>query len=157
MSRYYGSVLQRTTPYYKVLLLTTRQLRTTKYKLLLYYSVLQGTILRTTTYDLVLQSATPYYKVQLRTIKYYSVLQILQSTSKYYEVRLRTTKYYSDFKVVIPPYYKVLLRTSTCCPVLKSTTPYYKVLIRTNPFDSRNTLRKANYGMQSTKGLRHLF
>ena len=76
------SVLQTTTPYYKVLLQ--------------YYSVLQSTtpvLFCTTKYYSVIQSTTPYYKVLLQ---YYSVLQsttpVLLCTTKFYS---GTTLYYS--------------------------------------------------------------
>ena len=90
-------VLQSTTPYYKVLLCTTK-----------YYS-----------------STTPYYKVLLRTTKYYSsTTKYYSITTKYYS---STTKYYSSttpyYKVLLQ-YYPVLQSTILqYYSVLQSTTP----------------------------------
>ena len=126
----YYSVLQSTTPCYKVHSSTTLY-----YKVLLqYYSVLHSTT------PVLLQyysSTTKYYSsttpVLLCTTKYYS------STTAYYTVLLQyyssTTKYYSSTTL----YYKVLLQYYS---VLQSTTPvplcttllqYYSVLQSTTP------------------------
>ena len=99
--RQYYKVLQRATPYYKVLLSTTPY-----YKVLRqYYSVLQST-------TPVLQSITPYYKVP---IQYYKVLL------QYYKVLLRTTRYYASTTL----YYA---STTKYYSVLQSSTLYYKLL-----------------------------
>ncbi len=74
------SVLQSTTPYYKVQLSTTQ-----------YYSVLQST--------------TQYYTELLRTTKYYTILR----TTKYYSVLFGTTKYYCVLQSTAL-YYKALIR-----------------------------------------------
>ena len=149
----YYSVLQ-STPYYKVLLCTTKyysdrnDVRTTSIQ---YCSVLQSTtpvLLRTTKcyssttpyYEVLLQ----YYKVTLCTTKYYSSTTSTETTSErrpssttpyykvllqYYKVLPRTTKYYSS----TTPYYKVLLQYYS---VLQT---YYKVLLRTTEYYSSTT------------------
>ena len=105
----YYSVLQSTTPYYKVLLQ--------------YYSVLLQ-------YYSVLQSTTPPYYIVL--LQYYSVLQsttpVLLRTTKYYSsttpILLCTTKYYSS----TTPYYRALLR-----PLKRRQNDVLPLLLRTTP------------------------
>ena len=109
-------------------------IRTTKY--CKYYTVLEGTVLQSTTpYSKILQRTAKQYYSSTRTTKYYS-----SSTTKYYS---GTTKYYSvlqsstpvqyhkvllQYYKVLLRYYKVLLRTTEDYKVRHSTTKYYSVL-----------------------------
>ena len=124
----YYSVLQRPTPYYKVLQSTSPG--TTK-----DYSILQSTtpvLVCITKYFSVLK---PYYKVPqsttpllLCTTKTYSVLQSTSpGTTKDYSIPQSTTPVRLCITNCITKYHKVLLQYSS---VLQSVSPYYKVLLQ---------------------------
>ena len=135
-SAQYYSLRQCTTPFYKVLLRSTKYYSGTipYYKVLLCTTpllqnppVLQSIKVRVQYYYYpLLHSTTPVYysvlKVLLRTTKYYS--GILRTTKHYSSILLRTTRYYSS----TIPYYKVLLQyysaIQSATPVLLRTTKY---------------------------------
>ena len=149
----YYTVVQRNTPYHKILPRSTKNysgpyykgpLRTTK-----DYSVLQIVLLGNTKYHSVLRSTTPYSILQ--SITPYTPYYILHSTTAYNKVLLHTLKYkriYNEPQRITPyckvllcttstsTYYGAVLRTKKYYSVLQSTTmqsttPYYKVWLRT--------------------------
>ncbi len=113
-----------TTPYYTVLLRTTKFLRTTKYCSLL-------------------QSTEKYSKILLHTTKQYSVLE---STTRYYKGRLRTTQSYDKVlprttKESLPPEHHVNFTKYWPWQHAQSKSPHNSLIYVTLPLRTAHSFQ----------------